>query len=241
MSSVTEERRKDEGVTRNVGSQDERFDAAQSGAAADDDQTPPKEMDPQAVSPRQRLALEAFCKGGTIGDAAKAADVSRQTLHRWRAKYPHFALAMSSWSSACVAIAESQLEELASRAVCALAIAIDKGDARSAMAVLRSLGILRTYQPSKAPPAGAEKPLALPGMDFLAQALAGAPQEELNPGAPGSSEQEKEAVANCMRKLLVANRSEIAIRVFRAPPNWAGHRRGLHLRRPLRAAPLQGR
>jgi transposase-like protein len=147
------------------------FDGAQGGAATDD-QTPPEEMDPQAVSPRQRLALEAFCKGGTIGDAAKAANVSRQTLHRWRAKYPHFALAMSSWSSACLSTAESQLVELASRAVGALSNAIDKGDARTATAVLRSLGVLRTYQPSKAPAGNAEKPLALPGMNFLAQALA---------------------------------------------------------------------
>ena len=85
--------------------------------AAPDDQTPQEEMDPQAISPRQRLALEAFCNGGTIGDAAKAANVSRQTLHRWRAKYPHFALAMSSWSSACLSMAESQLAELASRAM----------------------------------------------------------------------------------------------------------------------------
>lgn len=129
---------------------------AENGLTADD-QTPPEEMDSLAVSPRQRLALEVFCKGGTIGDAARAANVSRQTLHRWRAKYPHFAMAMSSWSSACLVMAESQLEELASRAVGALAIAIDKGDARSAMAVLRSLGILRTYQPCKAPGAAREQ------------------------------------------------------------------------------------
>jgi transposase-like protein len=131
-----------------------------------DDQTPPEEMDPQAVSPRQRLALEAFCKGGTIGDAAKAANVSRQTLHRWRAKYPHFALAMSSWSSACLSMAESQMEELASRAVVALGNAIDKGDARSAMAVLRSLGILRTYQPSKAPKEEIRSAAVLPARDL---------------------------------------------------------------------------
>jgi hypothetical protein len=165
----------------------------ESGLTADD-QTPPEEMDPQAVSPRQRLALEAFCKGGTMGDAAKAANVSRQTLHRWRAKYPHFALAMSSWSAACLSMAESQLAELASRAVGALSNAIDKGDTRSAMAVLRSLGVLRTYQPSKAPDAAREQLNSRPGeqeMNFLAQALAGVAPEQLNRRA---GEQEKEAV-----------------------------------------------
>jgi hypothetical protein len=123
-------------------------------------------MDPEAVSPRQRFALEAFCKGGTIGDAAKAANVSRQTLHRWRAKYPHFAMAMSSWSAACLSTAESQLAELASRAVGALSNAIDKGDARTAMAVLRSLGVVRTYQPSKAPKEEMRGAAVLPALDF---------------------------------------------------------------------------
>jgi transposase-like protein len=165
MSGETAEERWNEGGRRNRGGQDEPFDMAQGGTATDD-QTPPEEMDPQAVSPRQRLALEAFCKGGTIGDAAKAANVSRQTLHRWRAKYPHFALAMSSWSSACLSMAESQLAELASRAVGALSNAIDKGDARSAMAVLRSLGVLRTYQPSKAPKEEMRSAAVLPALNF---------------------------------------------------------------------------
>jgi hypothetical protein len=183
MSGV-EERRKDEGGRRNFGEAEGRnLDEAQGGLPAEDDQTPPEEMDPQAVSPRQRLALEAFCKGGTIGDAARAANVSRQTLHRWRAKYPHFALAMSSWSSACLSTAESQLAEMASRAVAALGNAIDKGDARSAMAVLRSLGILRTYQPSKAGAAREQVNgrAGEQGMNFLAQA--GASREQLNSGA----------------------------------------------------------
>ena len=127
---------------------------------------------------KQRLALEAFCKGGTIGDAAKAANVSRQTLHRWRAKYPHFALAMSSWSSACLSIAESQLEELASRAVGALSNAIDKGDANTARAVLRSLGVLRTYQPLKA---GAAREPRHAGIALARDSRAG--EQEIEAGA----------------------------------------------------------
>jgi hypothetical protein len=43
-----------------------------------------------------------------------------------------------------------------------------------------------------------------------------------------------------MRKLLVANRSEIATRVFRAAAELSWDRRGLHLRRPLLPASIQG-
>lgn len=172
---------------------DRSFDGAQDNGPADD-QTPPEEMDLGVVSPRQRLALEAFCKGGTIGDAAKAANVSRQTLHRWRVKYPHFAVAMSSWSSACLSIAEGQLEELASRAVGALSNAIDKGDANTARAVLRSLGVLRTYQPSKAPAAARESRHAgialaqesgAPASQYraVAEKVTDAPREQVNTGS----------------------------------------------------------
>jgi hypothetical protein len=97
------------------------------------------------------------------------------------------------------------MAELASRAVVALANAINKGDARSAMAVLRSLGVLRTYQPSKAPAGGAEKTVALPGMNFLAEALAESPKGDneaepvVNPSAgapPTAGKEVRPAAAN---------------------------------------------
>jgi hypothetical protein len=116
-----------------------------------DDETPPEERDPEVISPRQRRALEVFAAGGSLGDAATAAGVTRRTLHRWRVRYPEFGEAMSSWEAAVTRIAKSHIAGMVVRAAGALSNAIDKDDARSAIIVLRSMGVIKSYTPSKPP------------------------------------------------------------------------------------------
>jgi transposase-like protein len=131
---------------------DDKCDLAdlKSGAVRDDE-TPPEEMDRRRLSPRQMAALKAFHGGSSLADAAKAAGVTRQTLHRWRTQYHWFAEAMEVWEEGQMVIARSRLVDMADNAIDALAHAIEKGDARAAMMVLRSLRILRTYGPVKPP------------------------------------------------------------------------------------------
>jgi hypothetical protein len=116
-----------------------------------DDETPPEEMDRTRLSPRQMLALRAFHSGSSITDAAKAAGVTRQTLHRWRTIYHSFAEAMDVWEEGQMIIARSRLVDMADNAIDTLANVIADGNARAAMIVLRSLRILRTYAPLKPP------------------------------------------------------------------------------------------
>jgi transposase-like protein len=116
-----------------------------------DDETPPQEMDRRRLSPRQMTALKAFHSGSSLADAAKAAGVTRQTLHRWRTQYHSFSEAMEVWEEGQMVIARSRLVDMATNAVDALANAIEGGDARAAMMVLKSLRILRTYGPLKPP------------------------------------------------------------------------------------------
>jgi transposase-like protein len=131
--------------------QDAVDETGQEGVPTMDDETPVEERDPGVISPRQRRALEAFSQGCSLGDAAKAAGVTRQTLHRWRARYAEFGEAMSSWEAACLSIAHSHVVDMAVRATVALSDAIDKGDSRAAIMVLRSLRVLRSYLPGKPP------------------------------------------------------------------------------------------
>lgn len=95
--------------------------------------------------------MEAFAGGGLLRDAAKAAGVTQRTLHRWRVQYPEFGEAMSSWEAAVTRIAKSHVAGMLVRAAEALSNAIDKNDARSAIVVLRSMGVIKSYTPSKPP------------------------------------------------------------------------------------------
>jgi len=131
--------------------QDEVDEMAKAIGMPMDDQTPPEERDPGVISPRQRRALEAFAAGGSLWDAATAAGVTRRTLHRWRVRYPEFGEAMTSWEAAVTRIAKSHVAGMVVRAAGALSNAIDKDDARSAIIVLRSMGVIKSYTPSKPP------------------------------------------------------------------------------------------
>jgi len=130
-----------------------------------DDETPPEEMDRRRLSPRQMAALKAFHSGSSLTDAAKAAGVTRQTLHRWRTQYHWFAEAMEVWEEGEMVIARSRLVDMADNAVDALAHAIEHGDARAAIMVLKSLRILRTYGPVKPPQEEMRSAAVLPALD----------------------------------------------------------------------------
>jgi transposase-like protein len=139
--------------------------AALKEGAVMDDETPPEEMDRRRLSPRQMLALKAFHSGSSLADAAKAAGVTRQTLHRWRTQYHWFFEAMEVWEEGQMVIARSRLVDMADNAVDALAHAIEDGDARAAMMVLKSLRILRTYGPLKAPHEEMRRAAVLPALN----------------------------------------------------------------------------
>jgi len=143
-----------------------------SGAVLDDE-TPPEEMDRRRLSPRQMAALKAFHSGSTLADAAKAAGVTRQTLHRWRTQYHWFAEAMEVWEEGQMIIARSRLVDMADNAIDALTHAIEDGDARAAIMVLKSLRILRTYGPLKAPMEEPRRAAVLPALDFGLEEPAG--------------------------------------------------------------------
>jgi transposase-like protein len=133
--------------------------------AVRDDETPPEEMNRRRLSPRQMTALKAFHSGSSLADAAKAAGVTRQTLHRWRTQYHSFAEAMEVWEEGQMIIARSRLVDMASNAINALESAIEDGELQPAMVVLKSLRILRTYGPLKPPAEKMPSPAVLPALD----------------------------------------------------------------------------
>jgi transposase len=99
---------------------------------------------------RQARALTALAGGATVTGAAKSADVSRSTVHRWLNE-PRFTDAYEVMKRRRLAEIDARIAALADAALATVEKAIAEGDVRAALAVLRGLGALdgqpRSYGP----------------------------------------------------------------------------------------------
>ncbi len=87
------------------------------------------------------LALAALLEGQNMTDAAQAADVDRSTLYRWLDE-PAFAAELNKGKRELQDALHSRLLSLGERAVGVVQEALDGGDAKTALAVLKGLGLL---------------------------------------------------------------------------------------------------
>ena len=98
------------------------------------------------LSPAQELALSALMAGSRMTDAADAAGVSRSTLHRWM-REPVFLAAHNGRRSELVASASAKLLNLTDKALGVVDQALDAGDGRVALAVLKGVGMFDGQSP----------------------------------------------------------------------------------------------
>ena len=94
------------------------------------------------LEPKQVVALESLLLGSTATEAARVAGVDRRTLFRWLRSNAEFQSAINRGRREAREVAIMRLERLADSAVSALERALGEGDARSALTVLRGLGLL---------------------------------------------------------------------------------------------------
>ena len=109
------------------------------------------------LTPSQRIAIEKLTAGDTVSDAARAAGVSRMTLHRWLKSDPHFTAAYNVWQHESIATARGRLLALTGDAVSAVATAVRAGDSRAAITILKSMGLLDRPNPGATDPAIVEQ------------------------------------------------------------------------------------
>jgi hypothetical protein len=95
-----------------------------------------------ALSPPQRKAIELLTSGHTLVDSAKAAGVGRTTLYRWLHGDATFMAAFNTWQQDALATARGRLLALSDLAVATVGKAMSHGDAKTAVAVLKSLGVM---------------------------------------------------------------------------------------------------
>ena len=110
--------------------------------------------DPAGVSltPEQRTAIEWMTAGETALAAATAAGVNRTTVYRWMKSDPQFQAAYNAWQNDVLATAKARLVAATDVAVTAVVNGMARGDAKTALTLLKQLGLLRPSRPGHTDP-----------------------------------------------------------------------------------------
>lgn len=103
------------------------------------------------LAPEQLIALERLLAGETVTAAAKQAGVSRETVHRWLRKDFGFQAAYNQGRRELTQAIDARLLAVGHRAAENVARAVDEGDLKASLAVLRGLGTLAGKEPVSGP------------------------------------------------------------------------------------------
>ncbi len=90
----------------------------------------------------QSIALQVLMRGGTITAAAAAADVSRKTIYQWLDGAHPFRVALDLWKRDLAQCARTRLVMMTDLATSNVALALRRGDTRTAVKLLEKLGVL---------------------------------------------------------------------------------------------------
>src|SRR6185312_9207128 len=97
----------------------------------------------------QQIALSALTSGATIRQAASKAGVHRNTVSRWRRADAAFRAAYNAWRQEMICSTRSRVLGMANAAATAVLNALEMGDARIALTLLRDLGMTRPAKPGQ--------------------------------------------------------------------------------------------
>ena len=103
------------------------------------------------LSQPQVKALSQLGGGATITAAAKTAGVDRTTVHRWLREDATFQAARNRLHADMRREAAARLDHLAETALSTLQNALEAGDARAAIAILKGAGMLDGQRPTIGP------------------------------------------------------------------------------------------
>ena len=111
------------------------------------------------LPPQQTRALAALLGGATITAVAAAAGVDRTTIHRWLRDDPGFQAAYNAVKRDLRREVEASIERVVIQAMETVCAAIEEGDVRAALAIVRGAGVLGGYSAEIGPeaPAGVEE------------------------------------------------------------------------------------
>jgi AcrR family transcriptional regulator len=91
----------------------------------------------------QQNAMELLVMGKTIAETARSAGVSRTTIYHWLRHDPVFQAAYNQWHDQLEEGCRSRLLTLTDKATDAIEKALENGDARAALQLLKGMGMIR--------------------------------------------------------------------------------------------------
>jgi hypothetical protein len=121
----------------------------------------PQNATPEPLTPAQETAIAALLAGRTVTDAAADAGVDRATVHRWLRENFGFQAAVNAGRRELRKGVQVRLERLAEKAAGCVEKAIDEGDVKAALAILKGLQVLVPV------PIGSDNPAELAEEDRL--------------------------------------------------------------------------
>jgi hypothetical protein len=102
-----------------------------------------KELATVKLPADQRTALEMLLTGRSITETAQSAGVSRDTIYRWLKHDPVFRATYNQWHDPLDESCQSRLLALTDKATDAVEKALEAGDARTALQLLKGMGMIR--------------------------------------------------------------------------------------------------
>lgn len=100
-----------------------------------------------ALTPAQSIAADALATGSTHAEAAERAGVTRETVTIWTNHHPGFREALDRYRHALAAELADAARSLRRKALVVVDHALDDGDVRAAIAVLKIVPIIETGPP----------------------------------------------------------------------------------------------
>jgi hypothetical protein len=91
----------------------------------------------------QQTALELLVGGKSVAETARLAGVGRATVFRWLKNDPVFRAAVNQWHDQIESGCQSRLLSLTDKATDAVEKALDAGDARTALQLLKGMGMIK--------------------------------------------------------------------------------------------------
>ncbi|MCH2519463.1 MAG: hypothetical protein MK210_14900, partial [Dehalococcoidia bacterium] len=103
------------------------------------------------LSVEQLNAIDILVQGKTDQETAQSVGVARETVTRWRNDNPYFAAELNKQRRLIWAASHDRLRSLASKAVDTLEAALDSGDSRIAVEVMKAVGLYGQVTPLSGP------------------------------------------------------------------------------------------